>query len=183
MGSWDLGSIFSPEPTPAPPQPPTFTAEHAIGYLSSLAPGLTESERCTQVQELLRGITTDENTLVAELLGEAAQEIVGIRQSLTSQEECFQREQSDDAICIQVLEERLARLRVKMKEREASQTQEHQALRTRLDEMMGVIVFFDSYRGFLRQQTQETCSNETPSFLREDAVRNLLKHNGRLAFV
>jgi hypothetical protein len=168
---------------PLPPlSAPTFTAEHAVDFLSNLCYGLSEEERCGRVQELFRGITTDQSGLASELVGEAAQEIVKIRQEIRQLEENFQRLQTDDEVYIQVLEERLARLRAQLKERKAGTDDQRQRLRTRLDEMMGIIVFFDRYQGFLRQARPAAVPSEAPPHLREDAVRNLMKHNGRLTF-
>jgi hypothetical protein len=180
LGSWDVSALLHAEPANISLAPPQFTAEHAVAFLSSLPKSLSETERCTRVQELLKGLTPDDSTLAVELVGEAAQQIVTIRQELKALEESFQREQSDDEICIQVLEERLARLRSQMTERKASAVEEGQALRTRLDEMMGVIVFFDRYQGYVRQQNQPPASPEVPAFQREDGVRKLLRHHGRL---
>jgi hypothetical protein len=153
-----------------------------VDFLSNLPSCLDEQERCTKVQELFKGITRDESTLASELVEEAAQQIVSIRQNLRGLEDQFQREQADDELCIQVLEERLVRLRSQVKQRHTGIVTQRQELKVRLDEMMGVIVFFDRYQGFLRQQ-KHAPSAETPAFMREDAVKNLLKHNGRLAFV
>lgn len=181
-GSWELETLLAPEPARTTASPPTFTAEHAVDFLSNLPSCLDEQERCGRVQELLRGITQDESTLAAGLVEEAAQEIVAIRQNLRALEEQFQREQADDELCVQVLEERLVRLRRQLQERKHGTETQRRELKVRLDEMMGVIVFFDRYQGYLRLQ-KLTPQGETPAFMREDAVKNLLKHNGRLAFV
>jgi hypothetical protein len=181
-GSWELGALMTPEPASSTAAAPQFTAEHAVDFLSNLASCLDEHERCSKVQELFKGLTRDESALASGLVEEAAQEIVTIRQNLRGLEEQFQTEQADDELCIQVLEERLVRLRKQIRERQTGADTQRRELRTRLDEMMGVIVFFDRYQGFLRQQ-KLTPVGEGPAFLREDAVKNLIKHNGRLAFV
>ncbi|MCX6366833.1 MAG: hypothetical protein NTX57_08995 [Armatimonadetes bacterium] len=180
LGSWDVSALLSSEPADISLAPPQFTAEHAVAFLSSLPKSLSETERYTHVQERLRGLTSDDTTLAAELVGEAAQQIVTIRREIKALEESFQREQSDDEICIQALEERLARLRSQMTKRKASAVAESQALRTRLDEMMGVIVFFDRYQGYVRQQNQPPAPTEVPAFQREEGVRRRVKHHRRL---
>ncbi len=182
LGGWDISAMLNEETLAVEPVAPQFTAEHAIDFLSNLAHGLSEEERCQRVQELLRGITTDESGTASELVGEAAQLIVQIRQEVRELEENFQRCQTDDTICIQVLEERLTRLRSQIKERQTTIGDQRQRLRTRLDEMMGIIVFFDRYQSFLRHAKYTQAPAEAPPYLREDAVRNLLKHNGRLTF-
>ncbi|WP_309722872.1 hypothetical protein [Armatimonas sp.] len=181
LGSWDVSTLLSSEPANVSLAPPQFTAEHAVAFLSGLPKSLSTTERCTRVQGLLKGLTSDDTTLATELVGEAAQQIVTIRQEIKALEESFQRDQSDDEICIQVLEERLTRLRNQMIERKASTDEGSQALRTRLDEMMGVIVFFDHYQSYVRQQNQPYVPSEVPAFQREEGVRKLLKHHGRLA--
>lgn len=181
-GSWELGALMTPEPASSSAAAPQFTAEHAVDFLSNLPHCLDEQERCGKVQELFKGLTHDESALAAGLVEEAAEQIVTIRQNLRGIEVEFQREQADDELCIQVLEERLVRLRRQVRERQEGMVTQRRELKTRLDEMMGVIVFFDRYQGFLRQQKQAPMT-ETPAFMRDDTVKNLLKHNGRLAFV
>lgn len=183
MGSWDVSALLTPEPVAASPAPPQLTTESAIAFLSHLPTGLSDQEKCLRTQEILEEITPDTGALAAELVGDAAQQIVTLRESLRSLEQSYQLEQSDDEICIQVLEERLTRLRSQMQQRQLRTTEERQALRTQLDEMMGLIVFFDRYQSFLRQNRESSpSSHATPSHLCEDSVRRMLKQRGRLVF-
>lgn len=183
MGSWDVSALLTPEPVTASPAPPKFTTEQAVAFLSNLPKGLSSHEQHLRTKEFLAKVTQDGGALASELVGDAAQQIVTIRESLRRLEQHYQLEQSDDEICIQVLEERLARLRNQMQQRQARTDEERQSLRTQLDEMMGVIVFFDGYQGFLRQKTESgTNVKEVPSHLCEDSVRRLVRQSGHLAF-
>lgn len=172
MGTWDIGALLSAEAVHAP-TPPLVTVESALDFLACLPQSLSEPERCLQVQEFLRERGAEGTLVAAELVGEAAQKIVEIHQSLKGQEEHFQQAQAKDEDYVLALEERLDRIRRQIKERQEAHDQNRQEQRTRLDELMGTIVFFDNYQSFVLQQKRE----------QEDPLRSQLKHHGRLAFV
>ena len=144
-----------------------------MDFLACLPQSLSEPERCLRVQEFLRERGAEGTLVAAELVGEAAQKIVEIHQSLKGQQEHFQQAQAKDEDYVLALEERLERIRRQIKERQESHDQNRQEQRTRLDELMGAIVFFDNYQSIILQQKWEQV----------DPVRSQLKHHGQLAFV
>lgn len=160
---------------PPPLSSLSYTPEQAIAFLSALPAHLTPEARYAQMEQELSRAASDDQALAAELVGEAAARLVELRRELTTGQTAHSNRQTLEQGRIEALAAELARLQAEYEAQEASYQQERQAQLTRLDEMTGVIVFFDAYQAYrLQRGGRETPSPEVPAFLQEETAAKLL---------
>lgn len=156
-------------------QRPSYTPEQAITFLSELPPKLSSKVRYKRVEEELTRVAPDHQALAAELVGEAAARLVDLRRDLSTGQTAHQNRQTLERGNIEALEAELTRLKTQFEENEALYQKQRQEILTRLDEMTGVIVFFDAYQAhYLQQKPVEVESEELPAFLKEETAAKLL---------
>lgn len=164
------------EPTSsAPLQPSVATPDGVVSYLSSLPSHLSlESRYAAMEEELARHPHGDPS----ELVGDAAVQLVALRRELHKH-----NAEHDEAIQatrwrIELLEQELARMREQLHEREHTGVERRRELLTKVDEMTGVIVFFDGYQAYLLQRQQEEDDARGPQFLDDATALRLLERRG-----
>ena len=153
----------------------SYTPEQAITFLSELSPKISSQARYKKVEEELSHISPDHQALAAELVGEAAARLVDLRRDLATGQTAHNNRQTVDRGHIEALEAELTRQRTQFEENEQLFQKQRQETLVRLDEMTGVIVFFDAYQAhYLHERPAERESDELPAFLQEDTAAKLL---------
>lgn len=163
-----LAAVVEPAPKAKPPEP--YTPEKVVAFLSSLPDHLSTESCHSRMEAELRQCQIEDPT---ELVGDAAVALVTLRQELSQQSQEFEEASRTMRWRIELLESELARLRELQMQHEAEGQATRQDLLVRIDEMTGVIVFFDSYQSYLLRRDQ-TSSYEAPEFPDEETALRLL---------
>ena len=169
-----------PEPMPAPELPSflvspqgDYSPDQIVAFLSAL-PGHLSLESCygRMEEELNRHQKNDP----AELVGDAAMQLVSLRQELTKNSHKAEASLQNTRLRIEQLEVELAQLRQQVEAQEQNSAGYRQSLLMRIDEMTGVIVFFDGYQSYLlrRGERDEEEAYVPPAFLDEETALRLL---------
>ena len=153
-----------------------FTAEQAIHVLEELPKGVTASSlRCAAMHEALSVLGDDLCAVTQQVVSDAAQKMVAINQYLTKtsvEVKGFRRELVEE---MDELHERLNQLRLLLEDTSASHQLLEDAGRARVDNLTGVIAFFDEFHAYLRAPAAErTDPDELPAFLREETAFKIL---------
>ncbi len=153
-----------------------FTAEQAIDVLVELPSGVTSRRRCQAMQEAIAVVTDDLSNAGHLVVSDAAQKMVSLNLHLNrSREELksFRRHVAEE---MDRLHEQLNRLRILVDETNANYNALDEAGRERVDNLTGVIAFFDEFQAYLRSEESaaEGSSAELPAYLRDDTARKLL---------
>lgn len=177
---------------PATPQAPertatpAYTPEQVVSFLSGLPGHLSQESRFNRMTEVLREISPDDTALAAEIVGEAAVKLVELRRNLSTRQTVFNSQVKAEKKQIDQLEAEIKRLRAEVAEKERVFQEQRQEALTQVDEMTGVIVFFDSYQAHRMQVQEEGSASEegdfVPAYMREDTAERLLglKDNTRV---
>jgi hypothetical protein len=154
-------------------QGPALTPDAVVAFLSALPGHLARDSRFRWMEEELRRYPgSDPNTLV----GDAASQLVLLRTELEQHTSVQESATLGLRQRIEQLEEELSRLRQQLGDDAALAQERRQELLVKIDEMTGVIVFFDSYQSFLIQRDQPV-AEATPTFLDEELALRLLEQN------
>ena len=153
-----------------------FTAEQAIDVLVELPSGVTSRRRCQAMQEAIAVVTNDLSNAGHLVVSDAAQKMVSLNLHLNrSREELkgFRRHVAEE---MDRLHEQLNRLRILVDETNANYNALDEAGRERVDNLTGVIAFFDEFQAYLRSEESaaEGSGAELPAYLRDDTARKLL---------
>ena len=153
-----------------------FTAEQAIDVLVELPSGVTSHRRCQAMQEAIAVVTDDLSNVGHLVVSDAAQKMVSLNLHLNrSREElkAFRRSVAEE---MDRLHEQLNRLRILVDETNANYNALDEAGRERVDNLTGVIAFFDEFQAYLRSEESaaEGGGAELPAYLRDDTARKLL---------
>ena len=167
-----------PEPEPeyssllAPPQS-SYSPDQIVAFLSSLPGHLSQESRYARMAEEL---SQHQKNDPSELVGEAAMQLVSLRQELTKNSHQAEASLQHARLRIEQLEAELSQLRYQVEMQEQNSAGYRQSLLMRIDEMTGVIVFFDGYQSYLlrhdRQDDEE--AYVPPTFLDEETALRLL---------
>ena len=155
-----------------------FTAEQAIEVLIEMPYGVTARGRCQAMEQAISVTTNDPSSAGHLVVSDAAQKMVALNQYLTRNREQLKTFRRNIAEEMERLHERLNQLRILVDETNANHQALDEAARVRVDNLTGVIAFFDEFQAYLRQQEEENNPQETselPAYLREDTARKLLK--------
>ena len=150
--------------------PESYTPERVITFLSSLPGHLSMETRYARMEEELH---LHQQNDPAELVGEAATELVSLRLELSEQTQELEEASRATRWRIELLESELARMREQFEQAEQEGQEIRQELLVRIDEMTGVIVFFDGYQSYLLNRAQSE-SYEAPEFPDEATTMRLL---------
>ncbi|WP_309722875.1 hypothetical protein [Armatimonas sp.] len=169
-----------PEPEPEPEHPSLFappqsgySPDQIVAFLSSLPGHLSRESRYARMAEEL---SQHQKNDPSELVGEAAMQLVSLRQELTKNSHQAEASLQHTRIRIEQLEAELAQLRYQVEMQEQNSAGYRQSLLMRIDEMTGVIVFFDGYQSYLlrRDEQDEEEAYVPPTFLDEETALRLL---------
>jgi hypothetical protein len=160
-------------PVAAPSAPTVATPEGVVSYLSSLPGHLSlESRYAAMEEELARFPNNDPS----ELVGDAAVQLVALRRELHKHNAEHNEAIQATRWRIELLEQELERMREQLAEREKTGVEHRRELLTKVDEMTGVIVFFDGYQAYLLQREQEQeQEGRGPQFLDNETALRLLE--------
>lgn len=167
-----------PEPNlPTEPAPSTapvarLTPEEVVAFLSTLPGHLSQESRYARMEEELQSYPGQDSS---ELVGDAAARLVELRQELTQGSQSNMESVRSIQLRIELLEAELARMRAQLVEREQEGKHRRQDLLVQIDEMTGVIVFFDGYQSYLLRKEQEA-SCAPPTFPDEETMLRLLEY-------
>lgn len=154
-----------------------FSAEQAVEVLVGMPYGVTARGRCQAMEQAI-SVTTDDPSAAGHLaVSDAAQKMVALNQYLTRNREQLKVFRRNIAEEMERLHERLNQLRILVDETNANYQALEEAARVRVDNLTGVIAFFDEFQAYLRQQEEENNpqeADELPAYLREDTARKLL---------
>jgi hypothetical protein len=179
-----LAAVFAnagmaPEPppplpmAPLPAAPALCTPERVVAFLSELPRHLSQESRFQRMEEELQNYPNGDPN---DLVGDAAAQLVSLRRELLQHTADHDLAVKSTQSRIELLEAELARMREQLAEREAEGQERRQVLLTQVDEMTGVIVFFDSYQSYLmRRAEQESGTEVVPTFVDEETALRLLE--------
>ena len=154
-----------------------FNAEQAVEILVGMPYGVTARGRCETMKQAISVVTTDPCSAGHLVVSDAAQKMVALNQYLTRNRgdlKAFRRNVAEE---MERLHERLNGLRVMVDETNASYQALEEAGRVRVDNLTGVIAFFDEFQAFLRLEEDSASgqsSGELPAYLRDDTAMKLL---------
>ena len=157
-----------------PDTPESYTPERVIAFLSSLPSHLSVETRYARMEEELH---LHQQNDPAELVGEAATQLVSLRLELSEQTQEWEEESRAARWRIELLESELARMREQFDKAEQDGQEIRQELLVRIDEMTGVIVFFDGYQSHLLRRGPSE-SYQAPEFPDEATTMRLLDRRG-----
>lgn len=154
-----------------------FSAEQAIEVLVGMPYGVTARGRCQAMQQAISVVTTDTSNAGHLVVSDAAQKMVGVNQYLSRTRESHKNFRRHVAEEMERLHERLNQLRLLVDETNASYQTLEEAGRVRVDNLTGVIAFFDEFQAYLRLEEDGGSGgegDELPAYLREDTAMKLL---------
>ncbi|WP_394794311.1 hypothetical protein [Armatimonas sp.] len=154
----------------SPPLSVRYSPEDVVVFLSSLPGHLSQDSRFRCMEEELQQRSESDP---AELVGDAAAQLVQIRQELNRHTTEYSESIQATRWRIEFLEAELARMREQLAEREQEGREHRRELLTKVDEMTGVIVFFDGFQSYLLQRSDEE-EKSAPTFLDDAAAMRLL---------
>jgi hypothetical protein len=147
----------------APPQS-SYSPDQIVAFLSSLPGHLSQESRYARVAKEL---SQHQKNDLSELVGEAAMQLVSLRQELTKSSHQAEASLQQARLRIEQLEAELGQLRHQVEMQEQNSAGYRQSLLMRIDEMTGVIVFFDGYQSYLlrREEQDKEDTYVPPTFL------------------
>ena len=154
-----------------------FTAEQAIEVLVQQPYGSTTHSRCQAMQQAIQVVTSDPTMAGHLVVSDAAMKMVALNQHLNQSRaelQAFRRRAAEE---MEQLHERLNRLRILMDETNANYNALEEAGRERVDNLTGVIAFFDEFQAYLRLEAEAALSyrpDNLPAFLRDETALKLL---------
>ena len=157
--------------------PVAFSAEQAVEVLIGIPYGVTARGRCQVMEQAILVVTDDPCATGHLVVSDAAQKMVALNQYLARNRENlkgFRRNVSEE---MEHLHERLNQLRVLVDETNANYQALEEAGRMRVDNLTGVIAFFDEFQAYLRQEEQNNQTSnerELPAYLREETAMKIL---------
>lgn len=167
----DEDEELPPTVTAAPARPSVGTPAGVVAFLSGLPGHLSLESRYRAMEEELERFRSIEPS---ELVGDAAVELVALRRELHKHNAEHDAAVEATRWRLSLLEQELQRMREQLVEREVEGAARRQELLTSIDEMTGVIVFFDGYQSYLIQR--ETSEEpEPPRFLDDEVAMRLLE--------
>ncbi len=157
------------------PLPIAFTAEQAITVLVELPYGTTTRGRCQAMQQAIRVVTDDPASTGHLVVSDAAQKMVALNQHLTQGRTALKSFRQKVAEEMEQLHDRMNQLRLVVDESNANFQAIEEAGRVRVDNLTGIIAFFDEFQAYLRMETSsQTDNSELPAFMRDDTAMKLL---------
>ncbi|WP_395141795.1 hypothetical protein [Armatimonas sp.] len=154
----------------APSSSARYSPDDVVGFLSSLPGHLSQVSRYRCMEEELQ-LRSESDP--AELVGDAAVQLVKLRQELNRHTTEYNESIQATRWRIEFLEAELAQMHEQLAGREQEGDEHRQELLTKVDEMTGVIVFFDGYQSHLLQRSGEE-EKSAPTFLDDAAALRLL---------
>lgn len=163
------------EPVASPSVDNSLTPEAVVTFLSTLPGHLSQESRYARMEEELRNYPNQDSS---ELVGDAAARLVALRQELTRGSQNTTESVRSIQLRIELLEAELARMRTQLVEREQEEKHQRQDLLVQIDEMTGVIVFFDGYQSYLlrKEQEEQEAAHEPPTFPDDATMLRLLEY-------
>jgi len=172
-GSLNDGVIYSDATLGSVP----FTAEQAIDVLVELPYGVSSRTRFEAMRQALGVLGDDPSGAGHLVVSDAAQKMVALNKYLmTTRDEVkgFRREVAEE---MERLHERLNQLRQLVENTNGTHNTLEELARARVDNLTGVIAFFDEFQAYLRLGNEDTAprtGEELPAFMREDTAMKLL---------
>ena len=152
----------------APPK--RYSPEQVVAFLSALPSNISLESRYAAMEVELETCHASDPV---ELVGDAAMHLVQLRKELILHN-AEQKEASEATQWrINLLKAELERMYQQLADREREGQEIRQELLTKVDEMTGVIVFFDGYQAYLYQRAQ-TEVGTSPTFLDNATALRLL---------
>jgi len=167
----------SPDSTAAhAPMVAAYTPEQVVAFLTSLPSHLSQESRFQRMAEELQQLSDDNAALVADIVESAAAKLVELRRNLSTRQTVFESQTRAEKKQIEQLKAEIARLQAELAAKEHEFQEQRQESLVKVDEMTGVIVFFDSYQAYQvqAQGTPEGEADYVPAYLREDTAERLL---------
>jgi hypothetical protein len=154
-----------------------FSAEQAVEVLVGMPYGVTPRGRCQAMEQAISVVTDDPCAAGHLVVSDAAQKMVALNQYLARSRDSHKTFRRNVAAEMERLHERLNQLRVLADEANASYQSLEEAGRVRVDDLTGVIAFFDEFQAYLRLEevvTNSLSEDELPAYMREDTAMKLL---------
>lgn len=154
-----------------------FTAEQAIDVLVELPYGVSSRTRFEAMRQALAVLGDDPSGAGHLVVSDAAQKMVALNKYLMKTRDevkGFRREVAEE---MEQLHERLNQLRQLVETTNGVHNTLEEVGRARVDNLTGVIAFFDEFQAYLRMGNDEGRSfsnDEIPAFMREDTAMKLL---------
>ena len=157
--------------------PVAFTAEQAVGVLVDMAYGVTAGGRCQAMKQAISIVTDDPESAGHLVVSDAAQKMVALNKYLGTTRTELKSFRHNVAEEMEQLHERLNNLRILVDETNANFKALEEAARLRVDNLTGVIAFFDEFQSYLRHEDDlqaDNASGELPAFRRDDTALKIL---------